>query len=149
MENEQKNLNIQSEQNMIQTEDDTTFNKLKDLQKLLKKESAVKELFIKMKNETKSSQKTKSSKTKSSKTKTTKKTKPYPLPNLVILSITIFAETTLLYFSSKNSFNFSSVTLLSKSPTYMLNSFPIFYIIYYNIIYILGKLPILATLPAE
>ena len=53
MENEQKNLNIQSEQNMIQTEDDTTFNKLKDLQKLLKKESAVKELFIKMKNETK------------------------------------------------------------------------------------------------
>ena len=38
MENEQKNLNIQSEQNMIQTEDDTTFNKLKDLQKLLKKE---------------------------------------------------------------------------------------------------------------
>ena len=53
MENEQKNINIQSEQNMIQTEDDTTFNKLKDLQKLLKKESAVKELFIKMKNETK------------------------------------------------------------------------------------------------
>ena len=36
-------------------EDDTTFNKLKELQKLIKKESAIKELFIKMKNETKNS----------------------------------------------------------------------------------------------
>ena len=34
-------------------DDDTTFNKLKELQKLLKKESAVKELFVRMKDETK------------------------------------------------------------------------------------------------
>ena len=40
---------------IIAQEDDTTFNKLKELQKLLKKESAVKELYIKMKNETQKS----------------------------------------------------------------------------------------------
>ena len=36
-------------------DDDKTFNKLKELQKLIKKESAIKELYIKMKNETKNS----------------------------------------------------------------------------------------------
>ena len=36
-------------------EDDRTFNELKELQKLVKKESAIKELFIKTKNETKKS----------------------------------------------------------------------------------------------
>ena len=36
-------------------EDDTSFNRLKDLQKLLKKESAIKELFVRMKDETKAS----------------------------------------------------------------------------------------------
>ena len=48
-------LNQKSEINNNIIDDDTTFNKLKDLQKLIKKESAIKELFIKMKNETKSS----------------------------------------------------------------------------------------------
>ena len=38
-----------------QNDDDKIFNKLKELQKLIKKESAVKELFLKMKNETKNS----------------------------------------------------------------------------------------------
>ena len=36
-------------------DDDTIFNELKELQKLVKKESAIKELFIKAKNETKKS----------------------------------------------------------------------------------------------
>ena len=45
-----ENIQINSEQ---KPDDDTTFNKLKELQKLLKKESAVKELFVRMKNETK------------------------------------------------------------------------------------------------
>ena len=36
-------------------EDDITFNRLKDLQKLLKKESAIKELFFRMKEETEKS----------------------------------------------------------------------------------------------
>ena len=36
-------------------DEDKTFNKLKELQKLIKKESAIKELYIKMKNETKNS----------------------------------------------------------------------------------------------
>ena len=38
-----------------QNDDDKIFNKLKELQKLIKKESAVKELFLKMKNDTKNS----------------------------------------------------------------------------------------------
>ena len=38
-----------------QIDDDTTFNKLKNLQKLLKKESAVRELFLRMNDETQKS----------------------------------------------------------------------------------------------
>ena len=45
-----ENIEINSEK---KPDDDTTFNKLKELQKLLKKESAVKELFVRMKDETK------------------------------------------------------------------------------------------------
>ena len=45
-----ENIQINSEK---KPDDDTTFNKLKELQKLLKKESAMKELFVRMKDETK------------------------------------------------------------------------------------------------
>jgi DNA repair exonuclease SbcCD ATPase subunit len=45
-----ENIEINSEK---KPDDDITFNKLKELQKLLKKESAVKELFVRMKDETK------------------------------------------------------------------------------------------------
>ena len=48
-------LNLQSQINNSIRNDDAIFNKLKDLQKLVKKESAIKELFIKMKEETKKS----------------------------------------------------------------------------------------------
>ena len=41
--------------NNVANNEDKIFNKLKDLQKLVKKESAIKELFIKTKNETKKS----------------------------------------------------------------------------------------------
>ena len=54
MENKE-NLIKEEKINEIITDDDTTFNRLKDLQKLLKKESAIKELFIRMKEETKKS----------------------------------------------------------------------------------------------
>ena len=55
-ENDKTNiLNQKSKINNNIIDDDTTFNKLKDLQKLIKKESAIKKLFIKMKNETKNS----------------------------------------------------------------------------------------------
>ena len=46
------NDNIQINQNK-NPDNDTTFNKLREIQILLKKESAVKELFVRMKNETK------------------------------------------------------------------------------------------------
>ena len=46
------NDNIQINQNK-NPDNDTTFNKLREIQMLLKKESAVKELFVRMKNETK------------------------------------------------------------------------------------------------
>ena len=49
------NLNSEKENNINNLDDDTTFNRLKELQKLLKKESAIKELFIRMKDETKKS----------------------------------------------------------------------------------------------
>ena len=54
-ENEKKEIikTIIEKNNLI--EDDKTFNKLKELQTLIKKESAIKELFIKTKNETKNS----------------------------------------------------------------------------------------------
>ena len=59
MENEQnlnsEGCNIEKENSKKNLEDDTTFNRLKELQKLLKKESAIKELFIRMKEETKKS----------------------------------------------------------------------------------------------
>ena len=45
------NLEEKNTNNII--EEDISFNRLKDLQKLLKKESAIKELFIRMKDETK------------------------------------------------------------------------------------------------
>ena len=48
-----ENIKISEIKNEIKNDNDTTFNRLKDLQKLLKKESAVKELFIRMKEETK------------------------------------------------------------------------------------------------
>ena len=48
-------LNTKPEINENQIDNDKTFNVLKELQKLVKKESAVKELFIRMKNETKNS----------------------------------------------------------------------------------------------
>ena len=48
-------LNTNQIKEINQNDDDKTFNKLKELQKLIKKESAVKELFLKMKNETKNS----------------------------------------------------------------------------------------------
>ena len=48
-------LNLQSQINNSIRNDEAIFNKLKDLQKLVKKESAIKELFIKMKEETKKS----------------------------------------------------------------------------------------------
>jgi len=48
-------LNTNKTNSSIKLEDDTSFNRLKDLQKLLKKESAVKELFVRMKDETKAS----------------------------------------------------------------------------------------------
>ena len=55
---EKENYNILNEQSQINNSiknDDTIFNKLKDLQKLVKKESAIKELFKKMKEETRNS----------------------------------------------------------------------------------------------
>ena len=48
-------LNTKPDINENQINNDKTFNELKELQKLVKKESAVKELFIRMKNETKNS----------------------------------------------------------------------------------------------
>ena len=55
-ENEKTNiLNQKQEINNNEIDDDTSFNKLKDIQKLIKKESAIKKLFIKMKDETKNS----------------------------------------------------------------------------------------------
>ena len=48
-------LNSEKENNNNMIEDDITFNRLKDLQKLLKKESAIKELFFRMKEETEKS----------------------------------------------------------------------------------------------
>ena len=48
-------LNSEKENNNNIFEDDITFNRLKDLQKLLKKESAIKELFFRMKEETEKS----------------------------------------------------------------------------------------------
>ena len=55
-ENEKTNiLNQKPEINNNEIDDDTSFNKLKDIQKLIKKESAIKKLFIKMKDETKNS----------------------------------------------------------------------------------------------
>ena len=55
---EKENFNILNEQSQINNSiknNDAIFNKLKDLQKLVKKESAIKELFIKMKEETRNS----------------------------------------------------------------------------------------------
>ena len=51
----EEDLNHIQVNNSNHLKDDTSFNKLKELQKLLKKESAVKELFIRMKDETKKS----------------------------------------------------------------------------------------------
>ena len=51
----EEDLNHIQANNSNHLKDDTSFNKLKELQKLLKKESAVKELFIRMKDETKKS----------------------------------------------------------------------------------------------
>ena len=48
-------LNTKQDINENKTNNDKIFNVLKELQKLVKKESAVKELFIRMKNETKNS----------------------------------------------------------------------------------------------
>ena len=53
-ENEKSILNTNSTEINLK-EDDTTFNELKELQKLIKKESSIKELFIKTINETKNS----------------------------------------------------------------------------------------------
>ena len=53
---ENENFNILNQQSQISNSiinEYTIFNKLQDLQKLVKKESAIKELFIKTKNETK------------------------------------------------------------------------------------------------
>ena len=50
-----KNNNIIINNNNNQSDNDTTFNKLQNLQKLLKKESAVRELFLRMKDETQKS----------------------------------------------------------------------------------------------
>ena len=52
---EKEDLNHIQTNNSNHLKNDTSFNKLKELQKLLKKESAVKELFIRMKDETKKS----------------------------------------------------------------------------------------------
>ena len=55
---ENENTNILNEQSQISNSiinEYTIFNKLQDLQKLVKKESAIKELFIKTKEETKNS----------------------------------------------------------------------------------------------
>jgi len=53
-ETEKSILNINSSKNNL-NDDDSTFNELKELQKLIKKESSIKELFIKTINETKNS----------------------------------------------------------------------------------------------